>query len=512
MVPLPPLSRLSIESTPANAKITVYSVPEEQHEAVKLHLGEIPYTPAQIPLKHGTYQIRVQKSGFFVPEAKEAAIIQYDTVYPVEPFQLRPIKVIGKTEVISNSGEALSVEEEKLTLQVRQDAREIYRETLSTDGSFRFEPTVHEWLKVDSAYELNVTGQAMLSVEPVSFVYEGYTDIHSTVQVTLDKIPPVLLPNGITFENTRLVVGEEVKGFVKTQDDGLGVVDTIEILFQPPNRQETLSITASLVSIPENISILHQNLRELMEQAMPPGSREQIREQITKWDENDFGNLDKLISEFLPSVVKEQMESGKWKMNAEDLQNRMLELYGPNPLSNYQFSFVLPEEPSTVGEWHVATLTLQDKAGNKTPVSEDQLNATFLVFPERIALAKKYFDERNYSEALLQLKKTSSPNDDVHYLSALSYYHQGEVVQGLATFQKIKVKTDYLGTNRKEDMPKMPRKMANKIWGKLLDNLDTHREDAEYIILIAATAEELDRSYEAKVYRDYAKSLGEMLE
>ena len=74
-------------------------------------------------------------------------------------------------------------------------------------------------------------------------------------------------------------------------------------------------------------------------------------------------------------------------------------------------------------------------------------------------------------------------------------------------FQKIEGKSRYLGKDRSEEVPQMPRKMVNKIWGELLDKLDANRTDASYLELLAVTAEELDRTYEAKIYRTRASNL-----
>jgi tetratricopeptide (TPR) repeat protein len=152
-------------------------------------------------------------------------------------------------------------------------------------------------------------------------------------------------------------------------------------------------------------------------------------------------------------------------------------------------------------------LILRDKAGNTAHFSAEQLNAKFFVFANQFALGKYYFDVGDYTEALVQLEQVSPPNDDARYLTALAYYQQRDMAQALATFQTIEAKTNYLGHARQKEMPQMPRRMVNKVWGRLLDDLDSHRMDAEYVSLLAATAEELGRSYEAEVYREYVKRL-----
>ena len=264
------------------------------------------------------------------------------------------------------------------------------------------------------------------------FTYDGYTDINADMTVTLDDIPPVLIlsPNGVTFQAAQLIVGEELRGWVKAKDLGLGLANTIEIQLQPPDNQGSVSIPASDIS---------------------------------------FQTPD-----------------------------------------TYQFSYVLPETPAAAGTWQILALTLQDKAGNRAPFSAGQINATFHVYASRFALGKHCFDAEDYAGALVQLEQVSPTSDDARYLTALAYYHQGDLTQGLATFQTIETKTNYLGHARQKEMPQMPRRMVNKVWGRLLDDLDDHRIDTDYVSLLAAAAEELGRSYEAEVYREYAERLREM--
>jgi hypothetical protein len=423
LAPLPPLSRLHIESDPPGAEIRLYAGSEQLQPS---------NTPASVPLKQGAYRVQVQKPGFLIPEAKEITITEYDALYPVEPFQLEAIKVEWQTNIVNIAGEPVSVETQakacySLTLHVKQDNKEIYQETLPADGRFRFEPAVHRWLTVGAEYEVHVTGQMVLAVKPSRFTYDGYSDIRAVLTVTLDDTPPRLSPNGITFSATRLVVGEELRGSAAAKDDGLGLADTIEIQLQPPDNQEPVPLPAS-----------------------------DIRFQTP---------------------------------------------------DTYQFRYQLPQNPTAAGEWSIAALTLQDKAGNTTNFSAAQLNATFLVFASRFLLGKYYFDAGDYTEALVQLEQVSPKSDDALCLTALAYYQQKDLTKALEVFQTIETKTNYLGNARRKEMPQMPRRMVNKIWGKLLDDLDVHRTDAAYVNLLAATAEELGRSYETKVYREYVKRL-----
>lgn len=438
LAPLPPLSRLGVDSNPRGAEILIYAgskpaTPDSQGQAAftLLPLSETQHTPSQVQLKHGKYQVKAQKPGYLIPEAKDVEITEYNTLYSVEPFQLKPITVVGKTNLINMVGEATSAEDVVFTLHVKQGDEEVHQQNLSADGRFQFKPEVKRWLSVGSKYELYVTGQPVLNVKPASFTYDGYKDISAAITVTLDQIPPTLSPNGIVLQSKRLVVGEELTGSVKATDDGLGLAKTIELQLQPPDGKKSVSIPTSQIS---------------------------------------FQTPD-----------------------------------------TYQFRYTLPE--TVVGEWRVTALNLSDKAGNTSHFSDAKLKTKFLVFDSRFALGKDYFDAKDYLQALEQFKQvlTESENaqirDDAHYLTALAHYQQGDLAKGLRNFQQVENKIKYLGDSRPKETPQMPRQMVNKIWGQLLDDLDAHKKDTAYITLLAATAEDLGRSYEAKVYREYIKWL-----
>jgi hypothetical protein len=185
---------------------------------------------------------------------------------------------------------------------------------------------------------------------------------------------------------------------------------------------------------------------------------------------------------------------------------RVPELEGAPPIA-YRFCYTLPEDAKLAGEWQISSLTLHDKAGNTTIVPADQINATFTVFASRYALGKYYFDAEDYTEALSQLSQVSPPTDDALYLAALSRYHLSDADQAIETFMKIDTGTAYVGKERREDMPQMPRPMANKLWGELLKNFPDHRDDPDYLDLMAAVAEELGRDYDARIYRENAGKL-----
>jgi tetratricopeptide (TPR) repeat protein len=544
LAPLPPLSRIRVESSPAGAEILLYA------DSQRLPLDEPQHTPATVPLKHGAYQVQVRKSGFLIPGVKEVAVTEYDTIYPMDPFQLKAITVEGQVSTVNRAGESVPVEDATLALHVEQADKEIHQEPLPSDGRFRFEPAVHQWLTLGSEYELHITGQPVLAVKPLRFAYDGYADINAAATVTLDVVPPALAPNGVTFQATRLVVGEELRGSVEAQDDGLGLADSIDIQLQPPGTQEPVSIPASQIRVSRDTPNL-QNLGELIKQSMPPQVRERMEAGEFKLDMKNIpqgmpnlDNLDELIRQSMPAWVREQMEAGESKVNVDDLKIRIAELSGFQTSRTYQFRYTLlredeiPAEPHQedeasplekdttpsdspltkgdmgssellAGEWGIAALTLHDKAGNTTHYSADQINATFLVFASRYLLGKYYFDAEDYTEALSQFEQVSPPSDDARYLTALVHYHQNDLAKALATFQTIETKTDYLGTARRKETPQMPRPMVNKLWGDLLEDLGDHRTDAEYMSLLAATAEELGRDYDAKVYRENAERLRE---
>jgi len=419
--PLPPLSRLQVQSDPSKAQVILYRGSE------KVQSGEVYNTPAMISLTKGTYGIQVQKKGFLIPETREALITEYNSLYAVDAFQLIPIKVVGQANVTNKAGESISIADGVLTIHVNEKDREVHQEALSADGLFQFAPDTHSWLAVGSEYEFRITGKPVLSAEPVRFTYDGYVDINTAVTVTLDDIPPVLSTKGVTLQVAYLVAGEKLQGLVNAKDDDLGLTDSISIKLQPPDEAEITSVPST-------------NIR-----FQPPGA--------------------------------------------------------------YEFSYTIPNVPASAGEWSVAAITLEDKAGNKADLSGEQISAKCQVFPSRFALGKYYFDAEDYARALDHLKQIAPPDDDTHYFSALSYHYLNDQAEALTSFQKIEDKSRYLGQARSSEMPQMPRKMANRLWGELLNKLDTNREDASYMELLAITAEELGRTYEAKVYRDRAKKL-----
>ena len=420
--PLPPLSTLSIGSDPPGAEVEIYL----NSERISLKAE----TPASVPLRKGKYSVRVQKSGYLISRAKEVNIDKYDNSYEMEPFQLKPIAVIGQVKAINSAGKAISVDAGIISIHVVKAGEDVFTEALPADGSFQLSPGANPWLEIGSEYEVNVSGKPVLASETGTFTYAGYEDIQVSIQATLDDIPPALVPNGVTLESTRLVAGDQLCGVIKARDQGLGLADTVDVKFQLPGEQEPTSASAS--QAPE--------------------------------------------SEGAPPIA-------------------------------YRFCYTLPEDAKLEGEWQIGSLILHDKAGNITVVPADQINATFMVFASRYSLGKYYFDAEDYTEALSHLNQVSPPTDDTLYLAALSHHHLNDADQAIETFMKIDAGTAYAGKERREDMPQMPRPMANKLWGELLKNFPDHRDDPDYLDLMAAVAEELGRDYDAKIYRENAERI-----
>ncbi|MEK7395446.1 MAG: tetratricopeptide repeat protein, partial [Candidatus Poribacteria bacterium] len=173
------------------------------------------------------------------------------------------------------------------------------------------------------------------------------------------------------------------------------------------------------------------------------------------------------------------------------------------PPGTYKFRQVLKGIQS--GKWNISEIKLRDKAGNESIIAGDQIKVSFTVFADRFELGKFYFDAGNYTNALPQFTQIQSKDDNTQYFIALSYYHQSDIKKALETFDLIRVKTNYLGNSRNKEMPQMPRPIANKIWGNMLNNLSTHRSDTAYLNYLASIAEELGRNNDAKMYREYAK-------
>ncbi len=424
LAPLPPLSTLSIGSNPPGAEIEI----SLNGERISLKAE----TPAEVPLRKGKYSAKVQKSGYLTSQAKEITIDKYDNSYEMEPFQLKPIAVIGHVKAVNSAGEATSVDAGELSIHVSKGGEDVFTKALPADGSFQFSPGTAAWLVIGSEYEVSVSGKPVLESEPVSFTYSGYVDIQVSIQATMDDVPPALVPNGVTLESTRLVAGDQLCGVIIARDEGLGLADTADIQFQPPGEQDPASASAP----------------------------------------------------------------------------RVPDLEGAPPVA-YRFCYTLPEDAELAGEWEISSLTLHDRAGNTTIVPADQISATFTVFASRYALGKYYFDAEDYTEALSQLNQVSPPTDDALYLAALSHHHLSDADQAIETFMKIDAGTAYAGKERREDMPQMPRPMANKLWGVLLKNFPDHRDDPDHLELMAAVAEELGRDYDARIYRENARKMRE---
>jgi len=156
----------------------------------------------------------------------------------------------------------------------------------------------------------------------------------------------------------------------------------------------------------------------------------------------------------------------------------------------YELKYVLPGERSMAGKWKLSAITASDVAGNVANFSANQIKAGFTMFGDHYALGRYYFDADDYASAMAHFDQFSPKNDEALYMIALTHYYQKEPNKALATFQEIKAVTDYVGNSRKEDMPKMPRMMVNRLWGRLLTGLKDHQKDARYIGSLAATAEE----------------------
>ncbi len=422
--PLPPLSTLSIKSDPPGAEIEIYL--DGRKVSLKAE------TPASVPLKKGKYSVKAQKPGYLISQAKEVIIDKYDNSYEMEPFQLKPIAVIGQVKAVNSAGEATSVDSEILSIHVSRGGQDVFTEAVSADGSFQFSPGVNPWLEIGSEYQVNVSGKPVLASEIGTFTYSGYEDIQVSIQATLDDIPPALVPNGVTLESTRLVAGDQLCGVVMARDQGLGLADMADLQFQPPGEQGPTSVSASQVPKLEGV-----------------------------------------------------------------------------PPTAYRFCYTLPEDAKLAGKWRISSLTLHDKAGNTAIAPADQINVTFTVFPSRYALGKYYFDAEDYTEALSQLNQISPPTDDALYLAALSHHHLKDADQAIETFMKMDAGSAYVGKERRVDMPQMPRAMANKLWGELLRDFPDHRDDPDYLELMAAVAEELGRDYDARIYRENARKLRE---
>lgn len=235
---LPALSRLQINSNPEGAKITIYD------NSQTLPLGA--NTPAIVSLKKGKYGIQAQKVGFIPSDTKQVSIDEYDRVYIPDTIQLNAIKVIVQANILDYKGKSISIGDKVFDIRVASSDKVVYEEKIPPDATILFAPEKHPWLEVGTEYEITVIGQAVLLSEPIQFTYDGYSDIQLNVSVKSDDIPPILLE--ASFESSKIVLGDEVKGLIKASDDGTGLDDVIDIQLKSPDGQTLISILPSDIS------------------------------------------------------------------------------------------------------------------------------------------------------------------------------------------------------------------------------------------------------------------------
>jgi hypothetical protein len=252
---LPQLSKLTVNSEPDGADIQVFS------GSTQIYPSDPLKTPAIIPLRLGSYAVKIQKSGFFIPKAQEITISQYNNAYSVEPFKLKPIRIIGQVKINNKSGAPVSLDE-NFVLLVKQSDSEVYSEALSADYKFMFSLESNQWLQTGVEYEVIIIGKSVLNFNPVRFVYSGYNDMNTELTVTLDDIPPILSQNGIEIQPVILVVGDELTGTIKAQDDGLGLADSVDIQLISSDKK-AFSVPASQITYqPPKTYKFHHVLQE----------------------------------------------------------------------------------------------------------------------------------------------------------------------------------------------------------------------------------------------------------
>ena len=179
---------------------------------------------------------------------------------------------------------------------------------------------------------------------------------------------------------------------------------------------------------------------------------------------------------------------------------------GGDPEGVYKFEYSITKTPSAIENWSVAKIELVDKGGNSRVYHDIEVNINFTVFPDALAMGEHYFKEKAYAKSLAAFGVAEAQTDRSRYLTALAHYELKSTQKALETFLTITDQREYLG-GVAPDLPVVPRRFVNKLWGRYLDRLPQNRQDAGYFDLLATTAEVLSRSEDVKLYRKYREKL-----
>ena len=400
-------------------------------------------TPFLQELQKGQYRIDVQKLAFHRSPVQDIELSEYSQSYTLEPFVLKPIGIHGI--VRDDNGNPT----ENLKVIIKQEGKEIWREDAERNGSFHLSQEQQSWLKLDQVYEVSAIGSNLLSSERVTFTFRGYQDIDLIVPVALDGTAPILIDS--VFSSSRLVPSEDL----------LLLGDEVLI---------TLTVTDKVTD-----------------------------DGVLRDDGMESQNYLGVSSVKLILGVKGSAEL--WPLNPVMEKDEQLK-----DQHSYQFQYTVTKNPEVVEEWFVARVEVIDKGGNARLYRENEVNINFAVCPNVLAMGERLFRDGAYDKAIDSFNLATEQTDRSRYIMSLAHHELNSIQNAVESFLLISDQLFYL-SGQHSGLSPLPRKFANRLWRYYLDQLSKHRQDPDFVSLLIATAERLNRLHDAELYQIYKEKL-----
>ncbi len=400
-------------------------------------------TPFLQELQKGQYRIDVQKLAFHRSPVQDIELSEYSQSYTLEPFVLKPIGIHGI--VRDDNGNPT----ENLKVIIKQEGKEIWREDAERNGSFHLSQEQQSWLKLDQVYEVSAIGSNLLSSERVTFTFRGYQDIDLIVPVALDGTAPILIDS--VFSSSRLVPSEDL----------LLLGDEVLI---------TLTVTDKVTD-----------------------------DGVLRDDGMESQNYLGVSSVKLILGVKGSAEL--WPLNPVMEKDEQLK-----DQHSYQFQYTVTKNPEVVEEWFVARVEVIDKGGNARLYRENEVNINFAVCPNVLAMGERLFRDGAYDKAIDSFNLATEHTDRSRYIMSLAHHELNSIQNAVESFLLISDQLFYL-SGQHSGLSPLPRKFANRLWRYYLDQLSKHRQDPDFVSLLIATAERLNRLHDAELYQIYKEKL-----
>ncbi|HIA67362.1 TPA: PEGA domain-containing protein, partial [Candidatus Poribacteria bacterium] len=400
-------------------------------------------TPFLQELQKGQYRIDVQKLAFHRSPVQDIELSEYSQSYTLEPFVLKPIGIHGI--VRDDNGNPT----ENLKVIIKHKGKEIWREDAERNGSFHLSQEQQSWLKLDQVYEVSAIGSNLLSSERVTFTFRGYQDIDLIVPVALDGTAPILIDS--VFSSSRLVPSEDL----------LLLGDEVLI---------TLTVTDKVTD-----------------------------DGVLRDDGMESQNYLGVSSVKLILGVKGSAEL--WPLNPVMEKDEQLK-----DQHSYQFQYTVTKNPEVVEEWFVARVEVIDKGGNARLYRENEVNINFAVCPNVLAMGERLFRDGAYDKAIDSFNLATEQTDRSRYIMSLAHHELNSIQNAVESFLLISDQLFYL-SGQHSGLSPLPRKFANRLWRYYLDQLSKHRQDPDFVSLLIATAERLNRLHDAELYQIYKEKL-----